>query len=68
MRIAIEESNRKLTIPAPFQNEHHALHARLAAPTADEAPCFKAFLVGVRGFEPPTSCSQSAKRETAYKY
>ena len=31
----------KLTIPAPFQAEHHALHARLAPAAADEATRFQ---------------------------
>lgn len=41
MRIPIEESNMKLTIPAPFQPAPCALEAFHAAPTADAAAGFQ---------------------------
>jgi len=37
MRIAIEESKVKLTVPLSFQTGPHTLQVRLAAPTGDEA-------------------------------
>ena len=46
MRIPIEETSMKLTIPAPFQTERHALHARLAAPSAGAATRFQSLWQG----------------------